>query len=92
MLPATQNPKKLLEQVLDTIHLKHYSERTGETYTYWIRKYIHFHKAQQGIFRHPAEMGMPEIETFLIYLATEQNLPPAKTRPSVPCYFCLEMS
>ena len=69
-------PKKLLDQVIDTIRLKHYSERTGETYTYWIRKYIHFHKMQQGVFRHPSEMGMPEIETFLTYLATEWHRPP----------------
>ena len=68
-------PKKLLDQVIDTIRLKqHYSERTGETYTYWIRKYIHYYKNKQGVFQHPAEMGMPEIEAFLTYLATEQNL------------------
>ena len=67
-------PKKLLDQVMDTIRLKHYSERTGETYTYWIRKFIHYDKAQQGIFRHPAKIGMPEIEAFLTYLATEQIL------------------
>lgn len=74
MPTLTSKPKKLLDQVTDTIHLKHYSDRTGETYTYWIRKYIHYTKEKQGIFRHPAEMGMPEIETFLTYLATEQNL------------------
>ena len=74
MSEPSSKPKKLLDQVMDTIRLKHYSDRTGETYTYWIRKYLHFHKTPQGVFRHPTEMGMPEVEAFLTYLATEQNL------------------
>jgi integron integrase len=61
--------KKLLEQVRDTIRLKHYSERTGETYVYWITKYILFHNK-----RHPKEMGFPEVEAFQLHLAKEQKL------------------
>jgi hypothetical protein len=38
-----QPPKKLLDQVRDTIRLKHYSYRTEETYVQWIRRYILFH-------------------------------------------------
>jgi site-specific recombinase XerD len=58
-------PKKLLEQVKDQIRLKHYSYRTEETYTQWIRRYILFHNK-----RHPKDMGVPEIEAFLSHLAT----------------------
>lgn len=60
--------RKLLEQVGDVIKTKHYSARTGETYIYWIRQYILFHNK-----RHPKEMGAPEIEAFLTYLATGRN-------------------
>ncbi len=53
-------PKKLLDQVRDTLRLKHYSIRTEQAYVGWITRYILFHNK-----RHPAEMGAPEIETFL---------------------------
>ena len=33
--------KKLLDQVRDTIRVKHYSYRTEETYMQWIRRYEH---------------------------------------------------
>jgi len=62
-------PKKLLDQVRDVVRLKHYSYRTGETYVYWIRRYILFHNK-----RHPKDMGAPEIETFLTHLAVEGNV------------------
>jgi site-specific recombinase XerD len=62
-------PKKLLDQVRDAICLKHYSYRTEETYIQWIVRYISFHNK-----RHPAEMGVPEIEEFLTHLAVEGNV------------------
>ncbi|MBX3038706.1 MAG: integron integrase [Anaerolineales bacterium] len=65
--PPTKN-KKLMQQVSDAIKTKHYSSRTGETYDYWIRKYILFHNK-----RHPKEMGVPEIESFLTDLAIQKN-------------------
>lgn len=64
-----QPPKKLLDQVRDAIRLKHYSYRTEETYVQWIRRYILFHHK-----RHPQEMGVPEIESFLTHLAVEGNV------------------
>jgi integron integrase len=60
--------KKLLEQVSDAIKVKHYSARTGETYTYWIRQFILFHNK-----RHPKEMGAPEVQAFMTHLATQKN-------------------
>jgi Phage integrase, N-terminal SAM-like domain len=64
-----QPPKKLLDQVRDAIRLKHYSYRTEETYIQWIRRYILFHDK-----RHPQEMGVPEIKSFLTHLAVEGNV------------------
>ena len=39
------NPKekKLLDQVLDYMRLKHYSIHTEQTYRDWIKRYIVFH-------------------------------------------------
>ena len=59
-------PKKLFDQLRDTIRLKHYSYSTEKTYVHWARCYILYHNK-----RHPAEMGAAEIEAFLTYLAKE---------------------
>jgi integrase len=39
-----------------------------------VKRYILFHKAKQGIARHPAEMGATEIETFHSDLVQEANV------------------
>ncbi|MBI5291241.1 MAG: integron integrase [Chloroflexi bacterium] len=61
--------KRLLDQYRDAINLKHYSPRTGDTYILWTREYILFHNK-----RHPKEMGAPEINQFLTYLASEKKV------------------
>jgi hypothetical protein len=45
-------PKKLLDQVRDTLRVKHYPYRTEEAYVDWIRRYILFHEK-----RHPQDMA-----------------------------------
>lgn len=67
--PLQKRPKKLLDQVRETMRLKHYAYRTEETYVQWIRRYILFHGK-----RHPTEMGRPEIEAFLTDLAVNQQV------------------
>lgn len=63
-VPPSENPPKLLDQVRAKIRMKHYSIRTEQAYTDWIRRYIlHFGK------RHPLDMGASEIEQFLTHLA-----------------------
>ncbi len=62
-------PKKLLDQVRDTLRLKHYSYRTEESYVQWIRRYILFHNK-----RHPKEMGSAEVEAFLTHLAVQEHV------------------
>lgn len=62
-------PTRLLEKVRRKIRLKHYSIRTEEAYTSWIKRYILFHGK-----RHPEEMGSREIETYLTHLATKRNV------------------
>lgn len=62
-------PKKLLDQVSDSIRRKQYSHRTERAYVNWIRQYILFHDK-----KHPKDMGTVEVEKFLTYLAVERNI------------------
>src|SRR5690349_14041245 len=70
-----QNPsskpqnKKLLDQVRDSLRIKHYSYRTEETYVTWIKRFILFHGK-----RHPKDMATAEIEAFIQHLAVERNV------------------
>jgi integron integrase len=57
-------PPRLLDRVRSKMRLLHYAIRTEEAYVDWIRRYILFHGK-----KHPAEMGGPEVETFLTHLA-----------------------
>jgi len=59
----------LLDVVRDRIRVKHYSYRTETSYLGWIRRFIRFHGG-----RHPRDLGGPEVEQFLSYLATERNV------------------
>jgi integron integrase len=61
--------KKLLDQARDRLRTMHYSYRTEKTYIDWMRRYILFHQK-----RHPAQMGVPEIQNFLVHLASERNV------------------
>lgn len=64
-----KTPRKLLDQVSDAIRVKHYSLRTEKTYKDWIKRYILFHNK-----RHPRDMGVDEIQSFITHLATQQTL------------------
>lgn len=70
ILPAPEVPKpELLEQVRAAIRVRHYSLRTEDTYTHWIKRFILFHKK-----RDPKEMGEAEIGQFLSALAVKQQV------------------
>ena len=66
---SSPNGKKLLDQLRDTIRAKHYSRRTEQTYVDWCKRYILYHNK-----RHPAEMDVPEIQAFILHLATERSV------------------
>jgi integron integrase len=59
-------PRRLLDQLSESIRLKHYSIRTEQAYRGWVRRFILFHGK-----RHPQEMGAREVEAFLTHLAVE---------------------
>lgn len=60
---------RLLDQVREQIRLRHYSIRTEAVYVEWVKRFIRFHK-----YRHPQEMGAPEVEAFLSDLAVRRDV------------------
>jgi len=63
------NRPRLLDEVRLSIRRKHYSHRTEQSYIYWIRYYIRFHK-----LRHPREMRETEVRLFLDHLAVSRKV------------------
>ena len=68
-MSLTTPKPKLLDRVRWHLRVKHYSIRTEQAYTDWIRRYILFHRK-----RHPDEMGEKQIAEFLTYLAVEKHV------------------
>ncbi len=80
---------KLLDELRTAIRVRHYSRTTEQTYVGWIKRYLHFHAAD-GLWRHPREMGAPEVEPFLTHLAVARRVaastqaPPLRSMKPVP--------
>lgn len=64
--PASPRNPRLLDEVRTVIRLKHYSIRTEQAYTHWIRRFILYHQK-----RHPREMAEAEVVDFLSHLARD---------------------
>ncbi|NIM16288.1 MAG: integron integrase [Candidatus Aminicenantes bacterium] len=58
-----------MDRLREALRLRHYSRRTEQTYSLWVRRYIHFHNV-----RHPAKMAEPEINAFLTHLAVKEKV------------------
>lgn len=74
LLPATRlsapaTRPALLERVAAAIRARHYSPRTEEAYSHWIKRFIVFHN-----LRDPTEAGEREIGRFLSHLATAERV------------------
>ncbi|WP_445013786.1 integron integrase [Undibacterium cyanobacteriorum] len=69
---------KLLDRVKEAIRYKHYSLRTEKVYVFWCRYFIRFHQ-----LRHPKDMGAPEVEAFLSFLANEKQVSPSTHRQAL---------
>jgi Phage integrase, N-terminal SAM-like domain len=67
---------KLEDQLRGAIRLKHYSMKTEETYVGWYRRFVMWHGK-----RHPAEMGVPEVEVFLTHLAVNRGVAAVSQSP-----------
>jgi len=62
----------LLDQLRERLRYLHCSLNTEKVYVYWCRAFIRFHR-----LRHPAEMGGPEVESFLTMLACGRGVAPS---------------
>jgi len=67
--PTTAKPPKLLDRLRHACRIRHYSLRTEDAYFDWCRRFILFHSK-----RHPAEMGVAEINAFLTHLAVDRHV------------------
>lgn len=63
-----QKPR-LLDQVRQSMRLRHFSLKTEKSYIYYIRDFILFHQK-----RHPREMGVDEIRAYLSHLAINRKV------------------
>ena len=61
-----------MDRLRQEIRVRHYSIRTEEAYTDWVRRFIVFHGK-----RHPKELGAAEVTSFLTHLAVERHVAPA---------------
>jgi integron integrase len=69
-LPSASDVRsELLDQLRRAIRVRNYSIRTEHSYVDWAYRYIRFHG-----MRHPMEMGAPEINAFLSYLASDLDV------------------
>ena len=63
--PVKRRPRRLMDRVRSEIRVRHYSIRTEEAYTSWIRRYLQFHR------RHPRDLDGADLNRFLTHLAEE---------------------
>ncbi len=68
MMPPLKTPR-LMDQVRERIRYLHYTRSTEEACVYWCKAFIRF----AGL-RHPRDMGAPEVEAFLTWLADERQV------------------
>ncbi len=67
-MPEPQ-PPRLLDQVRQSLRLRHFSLKTEKSYVHYIRDFILFHNK-----RHPKEMGADEIRAYLSHLAINRTV------------------
>ncbi len=65
---ASPRPRRLMDRVRSEIRVRHYSIRTEEAYTGWIRRYIQFHH------RHPRDLDGEDLNRFLTHLAENDRV------------------
>lgn len=68
-MSESEKPIKFIYLVKERCRYRHFSLRTEQSYSGWIKRFILFHDK-----RHPREMGAIEVTAFLSYLANEQGV------------------
>lgn len=67
--PSAHPAAKLLVELRRALNTRHYSARTQEAYTHWVRRFLRYYRQ-----RHPAALGQMEVGRFLSALAEEQRV------------------
>jgi integron integrase len=65
-------PKRLEDQIREACRVRHFSLATEKAYTHWYKRFVRW----AGL-RHPREMGAPEVEAFLSFLANQREVAPS---------------
>ncbi len=60
---------RLFDVLRDKLRVGHYSLRTENAYTQWIRRFVRFHRP-----RHPRDLGPEDVKEFLRWLAVERKV------------------
>ena len=69
------NPKaRLQDQFHEVARFRHLAVRTEEAYWDWVVRYLKYHRAVSGGWRHPKELGTTGVTPFLTHLATEREV------------------
>ena len=69
MSSSSHQLPRLLDQVRESIRLKHFSLSTEKSYVYYIRDFILFHDK-----RHPKDMGASEIRAYLSHSTIDRHV------------------
>jgi len=65
--PALRAPR-LLDQLRERLRYRHCSLSTERSYVYWVRLFV-----RHSGMRHPKDLGAPEVEAFLQWLASHRG-------------------
>lgn len=67
----TESPEspRLLDRVRGRMRVQRYARTTEDSYVHWIRRFILYNEK-----RHPANLGEPDVERFLTFLARDRKV------------------
>lgn len=66
--PPALRATRLLDQLRERLRYRHCSLSTERSYVYWVRLFV-----RHSGMRHPKDMGAPEVEAFLQWLANQRG-------------------
>jgi integron integrase len=66
--PPALRATRLLDQLRERLRYRHCSLSTERSYVYWVRLFV-----RRSGMRHPKDMGAPEVEAFLQWLANHHG-------------------
>lgn len=75
MTQLSPRKSKLLDQMRDKLRVMHYAWKTEKSYIAWVEKFLRFHRDRnQGVWRHPVQLGKAEVEQYLSFLAVDERV------------------